>query len=154
MGIIKVRSEDLEGTRGALGELCEYFGALAAKKGRDITYRVRTYGCQLNESDSEKLCGYLEQMGLKESGTDVADVIIFNTCSVRENAEDRLFGNLGIVKADKKSDKDMIIAVCGCMMKVPENVEKIKKSFPYVDLVFDPAQIHLFPVYLRDSIAQ
>ena len=116
---------------------------------------MRTYGCQLNESDSEKICGMLEQFGLKEVAEDAsADVIIFNTCAVRENAEDRLFGNLGIVKADKKSDKDKIIAVCGCMTKVPENVEKIKKSFPYVDLVFDPQQLHLFPIYLRDAIGK
>lgn len=155
MAIIKVGKEDLKERDSAFKELSEYFSALSVTKGRDITYNVRTYGCQLNESDSEKLCGMLQQMGLKEvTGDTSADIIIFNTCAVRENAEDRLFGNLGIVKADKKSDKDKIIGVCGCMTKVPENVEKIKKSFPYVDLVFDPQQLHLFPVFLRDSIGR
>ena len=155
MAVIKVGRDDLRDRDMAVSELKEYFSALGARKGRDITYNVRTYGCQLNESDSEKLCGMLEMFGLKEVTEDAsADVIIFNTCAVRENAEDRLFGNLGIVKADKKSDKDKIIAVCGCMTKVPENVEKIKKSFPYVDLVFDPQQLHLFPVYLRDAIGK
>lgn len=155
MAIIKVAKEDLRERDNAFAELSEYFSALSVTKGRDITYNVRTYGCQLNESDSEKLCGMLQQIGLKEvKGEASADVIIFNTCAVRENAEDRLFGNLGIVKADKKSDKDKIIGVCGCMTKVPENVEKIKKSFPYVDLVFDPQQLHLFPVFLRDAIGK
>ena len=155
MAVIRVNPEDLRERDLALKELVEYFQALKASKGRDITYNVRTYGCQLNESDSEKLCGMLQSMGLKEVREDTpADVIIFNTCAVRENAEDRLFGNLGIVKADKKSDKDKIIAVCGCMTKVPENVEKIKKSFPYVDLVFDPQQLHLFPVFLRDAVGR
>lgn len=155
MAVIKVGADDLRGRDAAVNELKEYFSALSSRKGRDITYNVRTYGCQLNESDSEKICGMLEQFGLKEVAEDAsADVIIFNTCAVRENAEDRLFGNLGIVKADKKSDKDKIIAVCGCMTKVPENVEKIKKSFPYVDLVFDPQQLHLFPIYLRDAIGK
>ena len=155
MAVIKVGRDDLRDRDMAVSELKEYFLALSSRKGRDITYNVRTYGCQLNESDSEKLCGMLEQIGLKEASEDTAaDIIIFNTCAVRENAEDRLFGNLGIVKADKKSDKDKIIAVCGCMTKVPENVEKIKKSFPYVDLVFDPQQLHLFPIYLRNAIGK
>ena len=155
MAIIKVGKGDLLGRDKAMSELKEYFSALSSRKGREITYNIRTYGCQLNESDSEKLSGMLDQMGLTEvTGDASADVIIFNTCAVRENAEDRLFGNLGIVKADKKTDKDKIIGVCGCMTKVPENVEKIRKSFPYVDLVFDPQQLHLFPVYLRDAIGK
>ena len=107
MAVIKVGADDLRSRDAAVNELKEYFSALSSRKGRDITYNVRTYGCQLNESDSEKICGMLEQFGLKEVAEDAsADVIIFNTCAVRENAEDRLFGNLGIVKADKKSDKD------------------------------------------------
>ncbi|MCR5592736.1 MAG: tRNA (N6-isopentenyl adenosine(37)-C2)-methylthiotransferase MiaB [Saccharofermentans sp.] len=153
MAIIKVGKEDLKNRDSALNELREYFSGLSASKGREITYSVRTYGCQLNESDSEKLCGMLESMGLTEyEGDKTADVVIFNTCAVRENAEDRLFGNLGIIKSDRKNDKDMIVAVCGCMTMVEKNVDKIRKSFPYVDLVFDPQHIHLFPVYLRDSL--
>ena len=153
MAIIKVGKEDLKNRDSALNELREYFSGLSASKGRKITYSVRTYGCQLNESDSEKLCGMLESMGLTEyEGDKTADVVIFNTCAVRENAEDRLFGNLGIIKSDRKNDKDMIVAVCGCMTMVEKNVDKIRKSFPYVDLVFDPQHIHLFPVYLRDSL--
>jgi len=153
MAIVNVSGSDLNVRDEALIELNEYFAALSVRKGRPLTYRIRTYGCQLNEADSEKLTGMLEACGLNESSdSEVGDVVIFNTCAVRENAEDRLFGNLGIIKSDARADKDMIVGVCGCMMKVPENVEKIKKSFPYVDLVFDPQQIHLFPVFLRDSL--
>ena len=153
MTVIKVNKEDLLLRDRAVEELTEYYKALSYKKGRDMTYSVRTYGCQLNESDSEKLCGMLESVGLKESPSDeVADVIVFNTCAIRENAEDRLFGNLGMVKSDRISDKDMIVAVCGCMTMMSSNVSKIQKSFPYVDLVFDPQHLHLFPVYLRDAI--
>lgn len=153
MTVIKVNKEDLLLRDRAVEELTEYYKALSYKKGRDMTYSVRTYGCQLNESDSEKLCGMLESVGLKESPSDeVADVIVFNTCAIRENAEDRLFGNLGMVKSDRISDKDMIVAVCGCMTMMSSNVAKIQKSFPYVDLVFDPQHLHLFPVYLRDAI--
>lgn len=155
MAIIKTTDKDKLDFDASLSELNEYFSALGARKGRALTYNVLTYGCQLNESDSEKLSGMLASMGLKESSggeLDAADVIVFNTCSIRENADRHLFGNLGVFKALKKSDRDVIIAVCGCMMKVPENVARIKKSYPYVDLVFDPQQIHRFPVLLRDSI--
>lgn len=153
MAIIKVAKDDLNECGKALAELREYYSALSVTKGRPITYCVRTYGCQLNESDSEKLCGMLQDIGLNEVSADEhADVIVFNTCAIRENAEDRLFGNLGMIKSDKASDKDMIVAVCGCMTMMPGNVEKIRKSFPYVDLVFDPQHIHLLPVYLRDAI--
>ena len=155
MAIIKTTDKDKLDFDASLSELNEYFSSLGARKGRALTYNVLTYGCQLNESDSEKLSGMLASMGLKESvggELDAADVIVFNTCSIRENADRHLFGNLGVFKALKKSDRDVIIAVCGCMMKVPENVARIKKSYPYVDLVFDPQQIHRFPVLLRDSI--
>ena len=155
MAIIKTTDKDKLDFDASLSELNEYFSSLGARKGRALTYNVLTYGCQLNESDSEKLSGMLASMGLKESAggeLDAADVIVFNTCSIRENADRHLFGNLGVFKALKKSDRDVIIAVCGCMMKVHENVARIKKSYPYVDLVFDPQQIHRFPVLLRDSI--
>ena len=155
MAIIKTTDKDKLDFDAAISELSEYFSSLGARKGRALTYNVLTYGCQLNESDSEKLTGMLTSMGLKESSggeLDAADVIVFNTCSVRENADRHLFGNLGVFKALKKTDRDVIIAVCGCMMKVPENVERIKKSYPYVDLVFDPQQLHRFPVLMRDAI--
>lgn len=155
MAIIKTTENDKLEFDSAVNELKEYFSSLSARKGRMLTYNVLTYGCQLNESDSEKLSGMLASFGLEASSggeLDAADVILFNTCSIRENADRHLFGNLGVFKTLKKNDRDVIIAICGCMMKVPENVEKIKKSYPYVDLVFDPQQLHRFPVLLRDSI--
>ncbi len=155
MAIIKTTENDKLEFDSAVNELKEYFSSLSVRKGRTLTYNVLTYGCQLNESDSEKLSGMLASFGLEASSggeLDAADVILFNTCSIRENADRHLFGNLGVFKTLKKNDRDVIIAICGCMMKVPENVEKIKKSYPYVDLVFDPQQLHRFPVLLRDSI--
>ncbi|MBR3701064.1 MAG: tRNA (N6-isopentenyl adenosine(37)-C2)-methylthiotransferase MiaB [Clostridiales bacterium] len=155
MAIIKTTVNDKLDFDAAVTELKEYFSSLGARKGRQLTYNVLTYGCQLNESDSEKLSGMLASMGLKASSggeLDDADVIVFNTCSIRENADRHLFGNLGVFKTLKKNDRDVVIAVGGCMMKVPENVERIKKSYPYVDLVFDPQQLHRFPMLMRDAI--
>ena len=155
MAIIKTTVSDKLDFDAAITELREYFSSLGARKGRQLTYNVLTYGCQLNESDSEKLSGMLASMGLTASSggeLDDADVIVFNTCSIRENADRHLFGNLGVFKTLKKNDHDVVIAVGGCMMKVPENVERIKKSYPYVDLVFDPQQLHRFPVLMRDAI--
>ncbi len=155
MTIVKTTDKDKIDFESGVNELREYFASLGARKGRTLTFNVLTYGCQLNESDSEKLSGMLSSMGLVQSEggeLDDADVIVFNTCSIRENADRHLFGNLGVFKTLKKKDRDVIIAVCGCMMKVPENVARIKKSYPYVDLVFDPQQLHRFPVLLRDSI--
>ncbi len=155
MAIIKTTEKDRQEFDSAITELYEYFSSLGARKGRKLTFNVLTYGCQLNESDSEKLSGMLGSMGLVPSSggeLDDADVIVFNTCSIRENADRHLFGNLGVFKTLKKNDRDVVIAVGGCMMKVPENVERIKKSYPYVDLVFDPQQLHRFPVLMRDAI--
>ena len=155
MAIIKTTEKDQTEFNSSMSELTEYFSQLGARKGRTLTYNVLTYGCQLNESDSEKLSGMLSGMGLEATSggeLDDADVIVFNTCSIRENADRHLFGNLGVFKTLKKNDRDVIIAICGCMMKVPENVAKIKKSYPFVDLVFDPQQLHRFPMLLRDSL--
>lgn len=153
MPINKVTDAEFKVIDAAVDELRSYFSNKADELGHPLTYLIKTYGCQLNESDSEKLSGYLEEMGLAESNDDKADVVFFNTCSIRENADDRLFGNLGVYKSIKRENKDMIIAVCGCMMKVEKNVEKIKKSYPFVDLVFDPQQLHLMPLLLKKSLS-
>jgi len=153
MAIIRVTEEDKSIQAEATGRLRDHFAARSAELGRPCTFDVITYGCQLNESDSEKLSGMMLDMGLiANSGDRAPDVLVLNTCSVRENAEDRLFGNLGIYKTDKKNNRDMIIAVCGCMMKVPENVDRIRNSYPYVDLVFDPQQLHNFPFLLSKTL--
>ena len=153
MAITKVTAQDFDKVNAAVTELRDYFTNRSCELGRPLTYNIRTYGCQLNESDSEKLSGYLEQMGLVPVEEGPADVNFFNTCSIRENADDRLYGNLGVYKAHKKQNRDMIIAVCGCMMKVDKNIQKIKNSYPFVDLLFDPQQLHLMPVLLKRSIS-
>ncbi|MBO4474101.1 MAG: tRNA (N6-isopentenyl adenosine(37)-C2)-methylthiotransferase MiaB [Clostridiales bacterium] len=128
---------------------------LSAEHGHPLTYKVRTYGCQLNESDSEKIEGILQSIGLVEaSETAIPDFLILNTCTIRENADVRLFGNLGAYKSQKKENRDMFIAVCGCMMKQQENIDRIKKSFPYVDACFGPSDIHLLPQILDRKLSQ
>ena len=113
------------------------------EKGRQCTYKVITFGCQMNARDSEKLAGILTDIGYIESETEEeADLVLFNTCTVRENANDRLYGRLGQLKRSKSSNKDMIIGLCGCMMQEAEEVEKIRKSYKYVDIVFGTHNIY------------
>ena len=114
---------------------------------------VHTYGCQQNVADSEKLKGMLESMGcaLTEDKED-ADIIIFNTCAVREHAEDRVFGNVGALKALKKKKPSLLICLCGCMMEQEHIAQKIYKSFPYVGLVFGTHVIHQFPELVYNAV--
>ena len=110
------------------------------------TYFIQTYGCQQNENDSEILAGHLEQLGYIPCLTaEEADVVLFNTCSVREHADDRFFGNLGRLKQEKQNRPDMFIGVGGCILMQPQNQEKIMKSFPFVDLIFGTADLGRFP---------
>ena len=113
--------------------------------GKNLKYIVLTMGCQLNENDSEKISGMIEEMGYtKTDKIKEADLIAFNTCCVRENAEDRLFGKLGEVKKYKE-EKGTIIAIGGCMMQEKHMVEKLKKSYPFFDIVFGPHTLYKFP---------
>ena len=115
---------------------------------RPLAY-VRTYGCQGNVSDSERIRGMLCAMGFEMTDDDAdADLVLFNTCAIREHAEDRVFGNVGALKHNKRRNRDLIIALCGCMMQQSHVAEKIKKSFPYVDLVFGTHVIHKLPEYI------
>ena len=109
-----------------------------------------TYGCQMNEHDSEKLSAMLAEMGYLETKKfENADLIIFNTCCVRENAELKVFGNLGHIKKIKERKPELILAVCGCMMQQPHIVEEIKRQYKYVDLVFGTHNLHNFPELLH-----
>ena len=152
MAIQYLLPEDMEKQREYVDHMRQYFVDKAVLRGYPFTFSIRTYGCQLNESDSEKLSGFLQQMSLLPAKTDDPDVVIFNTCSIRENANDRLFGNLGVAKAMKRKNPQMIVCVCGCMMKQDENVEKIRKSYPFVDLIFGPQDIHRIPEYFYHRI--
>ncbi len=116
---------------------------------------VRTYGCQQNVSDSEKIKGMLSHMGYEfTQNNNDADIIIFNTCAVREHAEDRVFGNVGALKALKKKKPHLIIALCGCMMEQSHIADKIKKSFPFVNLVFGTHSLSHFPQLIYKTITE
>ncbi len=113
--------------------------------GKVLNYYILTMGCQLNENDSEKLCGMIENMGYsKTEDLNEADLVLFNTCCVRENAEDKLFGKLGEVKKVKEK-RGTIIAIGGCMMQEKHIQEKLKKSYPFFDIIFGTHTIHKFP---------
>lgn len=114
------------------------------------TYHIVTYGCQMNEEDSEKMSGMLKSMGYeKTENRDEASIIIFNTCCVRENAENRVYGNLGELKKVKKRNPNLVIAICGCMMQQEGMADKILKTFPYVDIIFGTHNAYKFPEYLN-----
>lgn len=116
-------------------------------------FLVETFGCQMSESDGEKISGMLLEMGyIQTDSEDVADVVVFNTCCVRENAENKVFGRLGILKKLKEKNKDLIIAFGGCMAQEPHMVEKIKKSYRNVDIIFGTHNIHRFPELMYHSI--
>ena len=122
-----------------------YVEKIVAEIGRPLTFCVTTFGCQMNARDSEKLVGILEQIGyVEEAEEEKADFVIFNTCTVRENANMRVYGRLGQLKKNKKPNPHMMIALCGCMMQEPEVVEKLKKQYRYVDLVFGTHNIYKF----------
>ncbi len=110
---------------------------------------LHSFGCQQNVNDGEKLRGMLIQIGYGFTDTpENADLVIFNTCAVRENAEDRVFGNIGQLKKIKERNRNLVIGVCGCMVEQSHISEKIKKSYPYVDLVFGTHALHRFPELL------
>lgn len=114
---------------------------------------IRTYGCQQNVADSEKIKGMLSQMGYSFTDTpDGADFILFNTCAVREHAEDRVFGNVGALKALKRRHPSILIALCGCMMEQQHVADRIYKSYPFVGLVFGTHYLHRFPELLYQSL--
>ncbi len=101
-----------------------------------FTFHIATFGCQMNSRDSEKLQGILEAIGFVETDTEEADFVLYNTCTVRENANDRVYGRLGFLNGLKKKNPHMMIALCGCMMQEEKVVAKIKKSYRFVDIIF------------------
>ncbi|MCI5621513.1 MAG: tRNA (N6-isopentenyl adenosine(37)-C2)-methylthiotransferase MiaB [Lachnospiraceae bacterium] len=122
----------------------QYVEKLSEEKGRPLTFCVNTFGCQMNARDSEKLCGILENIGYVETDSENADFVIYNTCTVRENANNKVYGRLGYLSGFKKRNPDMLIALCGCMMQEETVVEKLKQSYRYVDLIFGTHNIYKF----------
>lgn len=112
--------------------------------GRKPTCCVTTFGCQMNARDSEKLAGILEKAGYQHVDTETADLVIYNTCTVRDNANQRVYGRLGFLNSIKKKNPHMKIALCGCMMQEESVIDKIKKSYRFVDLIFGTHNIFKF----------
>lgn len=120
--------------------------------GRPLTYNVTTFGCQMNARDSEKLRGILDKVGYIGTDSEDADFVIYNTCTVRENANNKVYGRLGVLYSYKKKNPDMIIALCGCMMQENVVIDKIKESYSFVDLIFGTHNIFKFPELLYNSL--
>ena len=131
-------------------EICHRIFDRVTADGRRPLAMVDTYGCQQNEADSEKLRGYLAEMGYGFTQDEFqADVIVINTCAVREHAEMRVLGNVGALNHSKKARPGQLIAVCGCMVQQEHMARKIKMSYPVVDLVFGPHELWRFPELLE-----
>ena len=130
-------------------DICNQIFDKVTADGRRPLAMVDTYGCQQNEADSEKLRGYLAMMGYGFTQDEFqADVIVVNTCAVREHAEMRVLGNVGALNHSKKARPGQIIAVCGCMVQQEHMAQKLKQSYPVVDLVFGPHELWRFPELL------
>lgn len=122
---------------------------------RTKTYHITTFGCQMNEHDSETIAGMLSEMGFSQAPErDGADVVVINTCSVRENADKRFFGTLGQLKHIKKDNPDFTICVCGCMMQQQHIIDSIKSKYPWVDVIFGTHNIHEFPRLLETVLSE
>ena len=130
----------------------ELVAAKEAELGRKLTFCVQTFGCQMNARDSEKLVGILEQVGYEEIEDEHADFVIYNTCTVRENANNKVYGRLGYLSNYKKKNPHMMIALCGCMMQEPTVVETIRKKYKFVNLVFGTHNIYKFAELLCNTL--
>lgn len=133
--VLEIQEECIE-------KLKEIVQKQSEEKGRPMTACVVTFGCQMNERDSEKLKGILKAAGYELNESEKADVVLYNTCTVRENADTRVFGRLGYLNTIKKKNKEMIIGLCGCMGQEPHIVEKLKESYKFVDLIFGTFNVY------------
>lgn len=122
----------------------DYVKRKSAELGRPMTFFTQTFGCQMNARDSEKLVGILEKVGYEIIEDENADFVIYNTCTVRDNANQRVYGRLGVLNGYKRKNPHMKIALCGCMMQEPTVIEKIKNSYRFVDLIFGTHNIFKF----------
>ncbi len=159
MPTIQVSTEEMTKQLHFTREILKWNEAYTATTGRTRTACVRTFGCQMNEHDSEKLSGMLKQMGFclvpeysVHEEPKIADLILFNTCCVRENAEEKVYGHLGALKGAKRIKPSMITGVCGCMTEQPHAVDEIRRVYKNVDLVFGTRAAHKLPEYLHRVI--
>ncbi|NLM19418.1 MAG: tRNA (N6-isopentenyl adenosine(37)-C2)-methylthiotransferase MiaB [Clostridiaceae bacterium] len=136
-----------------LTKLQAYSEQLTLQKSKRPTYFIQTFGCQQNENDSEIIAGIMDASGFAlVENYEIADISIINTCSIRENADKRLFGHLGILKTLRQQNPQRFTMLCGCMMTQDQHLEKIKKSFSFVNLIFGPHDIFRLPQLLWDSL--
>ena len=119
------------------------------------TFHITTFGCQMNEHDSEIMAGMLTEKGFRQVGErSEADVAIINTCSIRENADKRFFGTLGQLKRRKKENPEFLVCVCGCMMQQQHVIDTIKAKYPWVDVIFGTHNIHQLPELIDNVLAE
>lgn len=145
----QLRSRDETMIQRSIFEIPEHLRNI----GQNRFYYLRTYGCQANERDSETIRGMCEALGyLPVNEPDNADLIIHNTCAIRENAEQKVFGELGNLRKLKYENPDLIFVVCGCMAQEEKVVERILKTYPHIDVVFGTHNIHRFPSLLYQAI--
>ena len=136
-------------------DLCRQIAQLQHSLDTPPLALVQTYGCQQNEADSERLRGYLAQMGFGfTQDPEQARIVVINTCAIRDHAERKVLGNVGALVHTKRSHPDQIICLCGCMAQEPEVAEKIKKSFRHVDLVFGPQALWRFPEFVHTLLTR
>lgn len=148
-----VAEEQIKKQQSFIVKLREENQFFAVKNGRTRMAHTETYGCQQNENDTERIRGMLKEAGFEfTDDSEKADVVIYNTCAVRENAEQKVFGRLGILKHIKESRPDMIIGICGCMVQQEHMTEKIKKVHDHVDLIFGTHALYKMPELLYETI--
>ncbi len=148
-----ISEEDLSRQRAFSAKLREANAHFAAEYGRERLAHTETYGCQQNENDTERIRGMLKEAGFKfTDDAEKADVVIYNTCAVRENAEQKVFGRLGILKNIKERRRGMIIGICGCMVQQEHITEKIKAVHDHVDLIFGTHALYKLPELLYSAM--
>ena len=150
---VQVPVEKIEEQNRFIEAIAEKNSRYFAINKRKPKYMIQTFGCQMNEHDSENLAGMLDAMGYEATlMTNDCDLIIYNTCAVRENAELKVYGNLGHLKLAKRKNPDLKIAVCGCMMQQPHVVKEIKSRYKHVDLVLGTHNLYKFPELLTNTM--
>lgn len=148
-----IPEDEIEKQKSFLYKIKEINNNFYVRNGRKPLANTETYGCQQNENDTERIRGMLEECGYDFcDSAENADLVIYNTCAVRENAEDRVYGRLGILKHIKESRPEMIIGLCGCMVQQEHIVERIKKVHSHVDLIFGTHALYKLPQLLYETI--
>ncbi len=139
---IQIEADELKRQAGYMSLVREIISRKSVRKGRSLTACVITFGCQMNERDSEKLKGIIKECGYELTDNEDSDLVIYNTCTVRENANLRLYGRLGHTGAAKRNNPDMLVGVCGCMAQEPDVVDKLERSYGFVDIIFGTFNVY------------